>query len=111
MRGVEAGVSRSPDRLRRRIAVERWRLRLREAIDRMSRKHSDITHGAGISNVTLSCILTGETKEPFFSTIVRVAREVGVTVGWLLEERGTASTTMNWPNTPCPASHSRSHRR
>ena len=37
--------------------------------------------------VTLSRILNDEAAMPFLSTIVRVAHEVGVTVGWLLDER------------------------
>jgi transcriptional regulator with XRE-family HTH domain len=65
-----------------------WRVRLREAIDRTNRKHSYIATSAGITPVTLSRILTGESAEPRFTSIVRLAHEAGVTVSWLLDEEG-----------------------
>jgi transcriptional regulator with XRE-family HTH domain len=65
-----------------------WRIRLREAIDRTNRKHSYIATSAGITPVTLSRILTGESAEPRFTSVVRLAQEAGVTVGWLLDEDG-----------------------
>ena len=63
-----------------------WRSRLREAIDRTNKKHSYIAICAGITPVTLSRILTGESAEPRFTSVVRLAHEAGVTVGWLLDE-------------------------
>jgi transcriptional regulator with XRE-family HTH domain len=64
-----------------------WRARLREAIKHADRKHSDVAWGAGITPVTLSRVLTGATAAPDFDTVVRIAHEVGVSVGWLLNER------------------------
>jgi len=62
-----------------------WRERLREAIKRTGRKHSDIAWGAGVTPVTLSHILNSDAV-PYFGTVVSIAHEIGVTVGWLLNE-------------------------
>ena len=64
-----------------------WCGRLREAIERTGRKHSDIAWSAGVAPETLSRILTGEHARPRLETITRIAHEAGVTVGWLLGER------------------------
>jgi len=63
-----------------------WRGRLRQAIDRSRRKHSDVAFGAEVSPETLSRILNRHNALPRLETIVRIAHEAGVTVGWLLEE-------------------------
>jgi transcriptional regulator with XRE-family HTH domain len=63
-----------------------WRRRLRDAIDRTNKKHSYIAECADIAPVTLSRILTGVCAEPRFTSVVRLAHEAGVTVGWLLNE-------------------------
>lgn len=63
-----------------------WRSRLRDAIRRTGRKHSDVAWGAGVTPVTLSRILNDERCMPYFATVCRIAREIGVTVGWLLVE-------------------------
>ena len=70
------------------VTQEAWRVRLREAIDRTNKKHSYIAICAGITPVALSRILTGVCVEPRFSSVVRLAYEAGVTVGWLLAEDG-----------------------
>jgi transcriptional regulator with XRE-family HTH domain len=62
-----------------------WRQRLRQAVDSDPRKHFFIAEQAGISPSTLSHVLNGRT-EPHFETVVRIARVVGVQVGWLLDE-------------------------
>lgn len=64
------------------------RQRLREAVHATGRKHSDIAWGAGISPVTLSRILNAPHPQPAFLTVVRLAHELGVTAGWLLDEEG-----------------------
>jgi transcriptional regulator with XRE-family HTH domain len=64
-----------------------WRLRLREAIKRSGRKHSDVAWGAGVTQETLSRILNRRHQTPHLQTVARIAHQVGVTVGWLLEER------------------------
>jgi transcriptional regulator with XRE-family HTH domain len=63
-----------------------WRWRLREAINRTGRKRSDVAWSAGIAPVTLSRVPNGVAKEPSLSTVVSIAHEVGITVGWLLNE-------------------------
>ncbi len=71
-----------------------WRDRLRKAIERTHRKHSDIARGAGITPVTLSRLLNGEGSFTRLDTIVSIAREIGVPVGWLLGE--PLSRNGNW---------------
>ena len=58
-----------------------WRDRLREAIKRTGRKHSDVAWGAHVTPVTLSRILNDERCMPSFVTVFRIAHEIGVTVG------------------------------
>lgn len=62
-----------------------WRGRLREAIKRSGRKHSDVAWSACITPVSLSKILNRST--PKLQTIIRLAATLGVTVGWLLNEQ------------------------
>jgi transcriptional regulator with XRE-family HTH domain len=64
-----------------------WRQRLREAVKRSGRKHSDIAWAAGITPETLSRILNKRHGAPHLQTVTRIAHEIGVTVGWLLDER------------------------
>ena len=64
-----------------------WRWRLRDAIIATGRKHADVAKGAGITPETLSRLLNDDRSTPWLKTVVRIAREVGVTVGWLLNER------------------------
>lgn len=67
-----------------------WRERLRAAVDRSGRKHSDIAREAGVAPETLSRILTATHHRPTFDTIVRIARAMNENVGWLLDEHGFA---------------------
>jgi transcriptional regulator with XRE-family HTH domain len=67
-----------------------WQERLREAVDRTGKKHSFVAEEAGIAPATLSRILTGRHQNPRFETVERIARACGVTIGWLMQERGCA---------------------
>ena len=65
-----------------------WRKRLRDAIARSGRKHSWIASEAGIAPATLSRVLTSRVAHPSFDVVIRVARVLNESVGWLLDERG-----------------------
>jgi transcriptional regulator with XRE-family HTH domain len=64
-----------------------WRWRLRDAIDRTGRTDRDVARGAGLAPETLSRLLNDDRSKPWLVTVVRLARELGVTVGWLLGEQ------------------------
>jgi SOS-response transcriptional repressor LexA len=66
--------------------VFNWRDRLRMAIDKSGKKHSAIAADAGISPATLSRILTAAHDRPTLDTIVRIARALNESVGWILDE-------------------------
>lgn len=66
---------------------ERWRARLRAAVDRSGRKHAAIAWDAGIDPTTLSRILNGH-MQPSFDVVVRIVHATGETLGWLMQERG-----------------------
>jgi SOS-response transcriptional repressor LexA len=63
-----------------------WRDRLRMAIDKSGKKHSAIAADAGVSPATLSRILTAAHERPTLDTIVRIARALNESVGWILDE-------------------------
>jgi transcriptional regulator with XRE-family HTH domain len=63
-----------------------WRERLRTAIDRTGKPHSEIARRAGIAPETLSRILTAQHAEPQFTTVLRIARAARVRIGWLVDE-------------------------
>jgi transcriptional regulator with XRE-family HTH domain len=67
-----------------------WRDRLRLAVQRDGRKQAAIAWQAGVAPETLSRILNG--AHPHLETAARIAHACGVTVGWLLNERGYALT-------------------
>ena len=67
-----------------------WRDRLRQAVRESGKSQSRIACDAGIPEETLSRIVTGDTANPTIGTIVKIAGGLGVTVGWLLGERGYA---------------------
>lgn len=62
-----------------------WRERLRETLRRSPRKQSFIARDAHINPATLSRIVNGH-MEPRFGTVVRIAKSLDVSVGWLLSE-------------------------
>ncbi len=63
-----------------------WRTRLREAIEKSGKKQSAIAADAGITPTTLSRILTAAHERPTLDTIVRIARALNESVGWILDE-------------------------
>jgi SOS-response transcriptional repressor LexA len=68
------------------LLVLSWRDRLRIAIDKSGKKHSAIAADAGITPATLSRILTATHQRPTLDTIVRIARALNESVGWILDE-------------------------
>lgn len=66
--------------------MAQWRERLRLAVKQDGRKQAAIAWQAGIAPETLNRILNG--AHPHLETAARVAHACGVTVGWLLNERG-----------------------
>ena len=65
-----------------------WRKRLRDAVARSGRKQSWIAKEAGIAPETLSRVLTSSLANPSFDVVIRIARALNESVGWLLDERG-----------------------
>jgi SOS-response transcriptional repressor LexA len=63
-----------------------WRARLRMAIEKSGKKQSAIAADAGITPTTLSRILTAAHERPTLDTIVRIARALNESVGWILDE-------------------------
>ncbi len=63
-----------------------WRARLRIAIEKSGKKQSAIAADAGITPTTLSRILTAAHERPTLDTIVRIARALDESVGWILDE-------------------------
>ena len=63
-----------------------WRARLRSAIEKSGKKHTAIAADAGIDPTTLSRILNAR-MQPTFETVIRLARAINESVGWLLDER------------------------
>jgi transcriptional regulator with XRE-family HTH domain len=67
--------------------MDYWRERLRLAVEQDGRKQAAIAWDAGIAPETISRILNGTHARPQLETVARIARALGVTVGWLLNER------------------------
>jgi transcriptional regulator with XRE-family HTH domain len=64
--------------------------RLRQAIDATGRKQSWVAARANVPEETISRIVTGQSRNPQIATLMKIAPVVGVSVGWLLDERGAA---------------------
>jgi len=64
--------------------------RLRLAIDATGEKQSWVAARANVPEETISRIVTGQSRNPQVGTLMKIAPVVGVTVGWLLGERGAA---------------------
>lgn len=64
--------------------------RLRQAIDASGEKQSSVAVRANVPEETISRIVTGQSRNPQIGTLLKIAPVVGVTVGWLLGERGAA---------------------
>jgi len=63
-----------------------WRDRLRTAVEKSGKKHSAIAREAGVTPATLSRILTTAHRHPTLDTIVKIARALNESVGWILDE-------------------------
>ena len=63
-----------------------WRERLRRAVELHGESYAEVGRNAGISPSTLRRILTDESSEPKFETVVSITHAVGENVGWLLGE-------------------------
>jgi transcriptional regulator with XRE-family HTH domain len=64
-----------------------WVDRLREAVEAKG-KHGGVAMEAGVDASALSDILRRETDNPKLQTLIRVCAVCGVTVGWVLGEKG-----------------------
>src|SRR6185436_1458487 len=64
--------------------------RLRQAIDATGETQSRLAARADLPEETISRIVTGQSRNPQVGTLMKIAPVVGVTVGWLLGERGAA---------------------
>ena len=64
--------------------------RLSQAIDATGEKQSWVAARANVPEETISRIVTGQSQNPQIGTLMKIAPVVGVTVGWLLGERGAA---------------------
>ncbi|MGH9423930.1 MAG: helix-turn-helix domain-containing protein, partial [Thermoanaerobaculia bacterium] len=63
-----------------------WRDRLRKAVKRTGKKQCAIAEAAGVSQETLSRVLSGVHCEPKFETVARIVRATRESVAWLLDE-------------------------
>jgi transcriptional regulator with XRE-family HTH domain len=66
--------------------LEPWRRRLRELVCRNGRSQGDVAARAGVTEETLSRILTGETGDPKLTTLMAIVQASGGTLGWVLGE-------------------------
>lgn len=62
--------------------------RLRELLDQRGLTQSRVAELAGIPNETMNRIVKGTTKDPRVSTMLKIARALGVTLGSLAGEKG-----------------------
>jgi len=60
--------------------------RMRMAVDATGRTQEAIAIEAGVPPETLSRIITGDSENPKLGTLKKLARPLGVSVGWLLGE-------------------------
>ena len=66
-----------------------WRDRLRQAVEESGKTQARIALDAGVPEETVSRLMTGATKNPQIDTLLKIAHHgLGVTVAWLLGERG-----------------------
>jgi transcriptional regulator with XRE-family HTH domain len=66
----------------------RWHARLRKAVRASGQSQAEISRRSGVPEETISRVMTGQSANPQIETVVCIAHAIGVTVGWLLEERG-----------------------
>src|ERR1051325_2323517 len=64
-----------------------WVDRLKQAVEATG-KQGAVAQAAGVDPSALSDILRRETTDPKLQTLIKVCRECGVTVGWVLGEVG-----------------------
>lgn len=62
--------------------------RLRELLEQRGLSQTRVAELAGLPNETLNRIVTGRTRNPGIYTLQKIARGLGVTIGWLMGERG-----------------------
>jgi transcriptional regulator with XRE-family HTH domain len=67
-----------------------WLERLREGVRANGAKQYMIAVDIGISEGTISRVLTGKHVQPTFETVVKIAHAAGVSIEWVLEEPGFA---------------------
>lgn len=63
-----------------------WRARFREVVRDSGLTQREVAQRCGLAPETVSRILTGANAHPTFATIIRLARALRVSVGWLLDE-------------------------
>lgn len=62
--------------------------RLRDLLDERRLSYTDVAELTGVAEETVGRILRGTTESPGVDTLVKLANGLGVTVGWLLGEKG-----------------------
>ena len=62
--------------------------RLRDLLDERRLSYSDVGELSGLGDETVGRILRGTTRNPGIDTVAQIANGLGVTVGWLLREKG-----------------------
>lgn len=60
--------------------------RLRLALEKSGKTQTQVSRETGVPNDTISRIATRETENPQIATLKKLARSLGVSVGWLLGE-------------------------
>lgn len=62
--------------------------RLRDLLDERRLTYSQVAELSGVADETVGRIMRGSTGDPGIDTIAKIANGLGVTVGWILGEKG-----------------------
>lgn len=62
--------------------------RLRDLMDERRLTYSQVAELSGVADETVGRIMRGDTGDPGIVTVAKIANGLGVTVGWILGEKG-----------------------